>query len=132
MVHRCECRLVVLQVDAQNLLWVIIRGIMTLPLNLMATDLFWFCLKHRITVSVEWVPRELNAWADEISKFLIPDDWSLSLAMFRQLEIRWGPRTCDLFSSGANNMCAKFFSLHWCRGTTSVNAFGQVWSGDNC
>jgi hypothetical protein len=74
MVHRCEGRMVVLQVDAQNLLWVINRGSRSLPLNLQARDLFWFCLKHRITVSVEWVPRELNAWADEISKLLILDD----------------------------------------------------------
>ena len=53
MVHRCECRLVVLQVDAQNLLWVINRGSRALPLNRLARDLFWFCLKHKITISVE-------------------------------------------------------------------------------
>ena len=58
MVHRCEGRLVVLQVDAQNLLWVVNRGSGSLPLNLLAIILFWFCLKHKITVSLEWVPRE--------------------------------------------------------------------------
>jgi hypothetical protein len=74
LVHRCEGRFVVLQVDAQNLLEIVNRGSSKLPINEMARELFWFCLRHRITISVEWVPREENAFADEISKMLIPED----------------------------------------------------------
>ena len=132
MVHRCEGRLVVLQVDAMNLLGIINRGSRRLALNVLARDLFWFCLRHKITLAVEWVPREVNSVADDISKLLIPDDWMLSREYFRLLDSRWGPHTCDLFASNANHQCEKFYSLHWCRGSAGVNAFGFDWSADNC
>ena len=72
LVHLCRGKLVVLQVDAMNLLGIINRGSSRLPLNELARELFWFCLVQHITLSVEWVPREENAFADELSKLLIP------------------------------------------------------------
>jgi hypothetical protein len=35
-------------------------------------------VERDVTLSVEWIPRELNSLADEISKFLIPSDWMLN------------------------------------------------------
>ncbi len=67
----------VLQVDAMNLLGIINRESPRLPLNVLARELFWFCLLQLITISVEWIPRESNAFADEISKMLIPAEWSI-------------------------------------------------------
>ena len=48
------------------------------------------------------------------------------------LDHRWGPHTCDLLSSNKNNLCSKFYSIHWCRDTSGVNCFGFDWSDDNC
>jgi hypothetical protein len=45
-----------------------------LAINELARDLFWFGLINEMTLSVEWVPREENGFADELSKLLIPDD----------------------------------------------------------
>ena len=56
----------------------------------------------------------------------------LSRSWFQLLDYRWGPHTVDLFASNANNQCARFFSLHWCRGSSGINAFGQQWEGENC
>ena len=42
MVHRCEGRFVVLQVDAQNLLGIVNRGSPKLGINELARELFWF------------------------------------------------------------------------------------------
>ena len=72
---------------------------------------------------MEWVPREEYILADELSKMLIPDDYMLCRLVFCMLEERWGRHTVDLFASGANNQCVRFYSLHWCRGTAGVNAF---------
>ncbi len=58
---------------------------------------------------MEWVPREENTLADELSKLLIPVDSMLSRAYFRKLEERFGPHTVDMFASGANNQCEKFY-----------------------
>jgi hypothetical protein len=75
-----------------------------------------------INLSVEWVPREENAFADELSKLLIPDDWLLAPKLFNLLEARVGPHTVDLFVSSDNAQCRKFYSLHWCRGKAGVMA----------
>jgi len=75
IVHRCEGIFVVLQVDAQNLLGIVSP---ILIINELARELFCFCLRHRITKFVEWVPREENAFVDDISKMLIPEDSMLS------------------------------------------------------
>jgi hypothetical protein len=119
-------------VDAMNLLGIINRGSPKLPLNILARELFWFCLLHKITISREWVPRESNAFTDEISQMSIPDDWSICCSYFNWLDIKCGPHTVDLFSSNENNLCEKLYSLHWCRMSSGVNAFDYDWSKDNC
>ncbi len=87
--HLCICKFVVVQVEAHNLLEIINRGSIKLAINKLARHLFWFCLANGITLSVEWVPREENAFADEMSKLLIPDDWKLTPKFFNLLEARW-------------------------------------------
>jgi hypothetical protein len=132
LVLQCQGKFVVLQTDAMNLLGIINRGSSKLPLNTLARELFWFCIEFNIRLIIEWVPREENEVADEISKWLIPDDNAISIPYFNMLNLRWGPHTCDLFSSNMNNLCSKFYSLHWCRDTSGVNCFGFDWSDDNC
>ncbi len=131
-VAQCKDKFVVLQTDAMNLLGIINRGSSKLPLDVLARELFWFCLEFIIRIAIEWVPRDENAITDEISKWLIPDDFSISRSYFSMLDNRWGPHSCDLFSLNENNLCSKFYSLHWCRGTSWVNCFGFNWGVDNC
>jgi len=56
-------------------------------------------MEHRIILNVEWVPREENTLADELSKLLIPDDSMSSYAYFRKREKRFGPHMVDIFVS---------------------------------
>ncbi len=81
------------------------RGIAKLHINVLARELFWLCVERDITLSVEWVPRELNSLADELSKFLIPSDWMLSRRVFRRLLERWGKHSVDVLASDANFQC---------------------------
>jgi hypothetical protein len=130
VMHLCEGKFVVFQVDAENLLGIVNRGSPKLHINVVARELFWLCVKRDITLSVEWVPRELNSLADEISKFLIPSDWMLNRRIFRRLEERWGRHSVDLFASDANFQCERFYSLHWCRGSAGCDAFAFAWGGE--
>jgi hypothetical protein len=98
MVYLCAGKFVVFQVDAQNLLGIVNRGSPRLKLNALARELFWFGLENRITFLVEWVPREENTLVDELSKLLIPDDFSLNRKYFRQLKNRFGPHSINMFS----------------------------------
>jgi hypothetical protein len=95
----CKGKMVVVQVDAMNLLGIVNRVSPRLALNALARELFWFRLLHKIVLSIEWVPRENNTLADDISKWLIPDDYSFSRHYFAMLDDKWGPHTCDTFSS---------------------------------
>ena len=74
MMHLCEGKFAVFQVVTENLLGIVIRGSAKLHINVVARELFWLCVERDITLSVEWVPRELTSLAYEISKFLIPND----------------------------------------------------------
>ncbi len=55
----------------------------------------------------------------------------LSHAFFRMLEERFGAHTVDLFASGINTKCGRFYSLHLCRGMSGVNSFALDWSGES-
>ncbi len=112
MLRVCAGKCVVFQVDAQNLLGIVNRGSPRLNINELARELFWLCVEQDITINVEWVPREENALADELSKLLIPSDWMVGRAIFGRLEERWGSYTVDLFTSSENNQCERFYSLH--------------------
>jgi len=105
----CKSMFVLLQVDAVNLFGFINRGSPDISLNILPRELFWFCLANKILITVDWVPRESNAFADEISKWLIRNYWSLCRAFFSMLDAKWGPHTCDLSSSDENNLCFKLF-----------------------
>jgi hypothetical protein len=108
-VHLCIGKFVVcvVQVDARNLLGVINRGSNKLAINKLARDLFWFGLVNEMTLSVEWVPREENVFADELSELLIPGVWRLAQKFFNLLEAGWGPHTVDWFASSENAQCKK-------------------------
>ena len=123
MMHVCVEKFVVLQAEAQNLMGIINRGSPRLNVNELARELFWLCVERDVTFKAEWVPREENAMVDELSKLLIPSDWMVGQTNFRQLEERWGSHTVDLFASGENNQCERFYSLHWCRGSAGCDAF---------
>ena len=130
LMHLCAGKFVVFQVDAKNLLGIVNRGSPRLKLNALARELFWLRLEHRITLAVEWVPREQNTLTDELSKLHISEDYSLSMTVFLQLEDRWGCHSGDLFAANTNNLFGRFYSLHWCRGTGGVNAFAYNWGGE--
>ena len=68
--------------DAANLMEIVSRRSFKLIIDELAMELFWSCLRYRITTSVEWVPMEENAFGDDISKMLISEDSMLSRKFF--------------------------------------------------
>jgi len=101
-------------------------------LHTIAIQIFDFCSKNNIELSIEWIPRTLNQKADAISKFVDIDDWQLTVEFFRVLDVLWGPHTVDCFANYYNRKTPKFFSRFWNPGTSGVDAFYQSWKSDNC
>ena len=51
---------------------------------------------------MQWIPRDLNIIADDISKFVDLDDYSINDGVFYSLDELWGPHTCDRFACHYN------------------------------
>jgi hypothetical protein len=94
-------------------------------------SLFEYCIDQRITLVAEWVPREDNTYADELSKEFDADDWKLHPQVFAQLDRDWGPHSVELFASYTNHQLPVYYSMHHTPSTAGVNAFAFSW-GERC
>jgi len=79
----------------------------------------------------QWIPREQNLLADELSRGPDQDDWSLIQDHFDALDELWGPHTVDRFASSTNSKCSRLKSKLHNIGSEATDAFTQDWSMDN-
>jgi hypothetical protein len=78
-----------------------------------------------------WVPREHNQKADDISKQIDYDSWSISISFFNKLQrLCQIDFTLDAFADDQNFKVSRFFSKHWCPGSAGVDALLQDWRGE--
>ena len=101
-------------------------------LQMVAYEIFTYCLENHIDLHIEWIPRALNRQADFISKIRDCDDWQTTRELFDELNSIWGPHTVDCFSSSCNNKVDKFYSRFWIPECAGVDALYQSWVGKNC
>ena len=73
-----------------------------------------------MSIDVNWIPRDLNYVADEISKIIDYDDYTTHF-----LDHRWGPHTIDCFACHYNSKLLLFNLKFFQPGTSGVNAFCQ-------
>ena len=78
---------------------------------------------------IVWIPRELNAWADEESKREDSGNYSASDWVFAMVIRRFGPLDVDRFPDERNHKLPIFNSRWWCPGTAAVDAFEVSWAG---
>ena len=57
------------------------------------------CRELNIRLSVEWVSRNDNSIADELSRVKDATDYMLDPKCFRDIDWLWGPHTVDRFAS---------------------------------
>ena len=80
---------------------------------------------------MQWIPRDLNVLADDISKFVDFDDYTINDEVFFSLDELWGPHTWDRFACHYNAKLPKFNTRYYQPGSSGVNAFVQDWYYDN-
>jgi ribonuclease HI len=93
----------------------------------IAQQILLYAFHHHIQLEVDWVPRELNTVADDISKYVDQSDWQLNPSMFSYLNSMWGPFAVDLFASASTTQLPMFFSKFYTVGSSGVNAFSFHW-----
>ena len=122
---------VVWYTDNQNVARIVSIGSKVPALQRMALDIHRLCLLASVSIDMQWIPRDLNIIADDISKFVDLDDYSINDGVFYSLDELWGPHTCDRFACHYNAKLPKFNTRFYQPGTSGVNAFAQDWSNDN-
>ena len=96
-----------------------------------AVAIYTLCKQYQIHLEPEWVPREFNQEADELSRLASKDDYMLNPNIFAALDILWGPHTVDRFSTFRTRQVPHFCSRWLNPCTEGVDAFTLDWSGEN-
>ena len=92
---------------------------------------FSICLKARIELDIQYIPRSLNEKADYLSKIIDYDDWEIKPQLFRLLEGKFGRHTVDCFADYNDCKVQKFYSRFWNPGAVGIDAFFHSWKGGN-
>ena len=117
--------------DNQNVVRIVNSGSKTPALQELAMDIHRSCLLSAINIDMQWIPRDLNSAADDISNFIDYDDYTINDTVFSALDDLWGPHTCDRFACSYNAKVQCFNSRFYQPGSSGVNAFSQDWSHHN-
>ena len=130
-VDSLEGQTVLVNTDNKNVCCILQVGSKKPYLQDIALNVSSLCKENHITLMPKWIPRSKNLEADFLSRCSDSDDWSVLDFVFSTAEARWGNHTFDRFACDYNTKCKLFNSRHWCPGTISIDAFAQVWKGEN-
>ena len=97
-------------------------------LHQKAMDIFQHCLRKLVP---KWIPRSQNTKADNLSKLIETDNWSIEDKGFRKINARFGLFSIDRFSDEHNKKLSRFNSKFCRPATEGVNSFYFRWYGEN-
>ena len=117
--------------DNQNAERIMSVGSRNYDLHNEAIKIYQICRQHNIRLTVEWVSRDLNTRADELSRLDDPDDYMLDPSCFEAVDKVWGPHTVDRFASEKTKQLPRFSSKYLNPGCESFDAFTVSWSQEN-
>ena len=124
-------KIVKLFTDNKGVVAIVAKGSMIKQLQDMSLEIFNFCRENQISLQVQWVPRNENEHADELSRLVDFDDWGVSVGFFQFMDGLWGPHTIDRIADDLNCKLHRFNSRFWCPGSEQVDAFASDWAGEN-
>ena len=116
--------------DSMNIVSIVRKGSMVQPLLELALEIFHITRKHNITLSMNWISRDLNVTADQFSRIIDHDDWGVDPQWFEHICKIMGPVTIDRFADARNTKTARFNSRFLCPSCEAVDAFTQNWHHD--
>ena len=129
-IDRLKGSSILIQCDNQCLYWILKKGSSSaLSIHTLLIRLFWFCHGHDLILDLIWIPRELNQWADDLSKQVDVSDWTVTSELWHMILETFGPFSCDRFSSAENACLPTFCSLVHSPEVSYVNAFARDWTG---
>jgi len=121
-------RRLTLHFDNLNAAVICEKGSPKFRLHAYALRIADLCLKHNIQFKPIWIPRCLNHAADQISKMLDYEDYTVTDTIFQYIQQLTGfIPNFDRFANNWNAKCANFNSAVYCLGSVGVDAFAYSW-----
>lgn len=124
-----KSQLVLWYTDNQNVVSLFAIGSKVPSLHEMVLSLHEICLRNAITLDMQWIPRDHNSTADDISHIIEYDDYCLHV--FRDPDLMWGPHNFDRLACHYNAKLPLFNTKHFQPGSSGVNAFSHDWPYHN-
>ncbi|CAI7889972.1 unnamed protein product [Closterium sp. NIES-53] len=119
------------RVDNQGVMFILRKGgSRNNEPTLTCKEIITLCTDNAVRLAIEWISRDLNTCADELSKLQDHDDYTLKQPWFRLLDRRWGPHSVDLFANAQNALLPRFFSKVPHPRAEAINAFSKDWHGE--
>ena len=117
--------------DNKNAELVLSVGSRNKELHQEAVAVYKLCRELNMRLSVEWVSRDDNVEADQLSRLNDPNDYMLDPACFRYIDQLWGPHTVDRFASLQTRQLERFCSRYRNPRCEAVDAFTISWLKEN-
>ena len=116
--------------DSMSATWAVLRWRSSAPGCVgLLKEIYALLQAMRIRLWMQWVPRESNARADELSKRVDRNDYKLDPALFQLVTTRFGMPELDAFASAHNAQLPTFWAGAPQPGAAAVDALAQDWSG---
>ena len=117
--------------DNKNTEIILSVGSRKADLHAEAVSIYKLCRVYDIRLTVEWVSRDYNEVADELSRIEDANDYMLDRSCFRSLDKLWGPHLVDRFASQKTKQLDRFCSRFLNPGCEAADAFTVSWAGVN-
>ena len=117
--------------DNKNTVIILSIGSRKTDLHDEAVSIYKLCQAYDIRLTVEWVSRDYNVVADELSRIENANDYMLDHSCFMSLDSLWGPHLVDHFASEKTKQLDRFCSRFLNAGCEAADAFTVSWAGVN-
>ena len=97
-------------------------------LHMEAVAVYRLCRELGIRLTVEWVSRDENTRADELSRLEDSNDYMLDPACFNHTGTLWGPHTIDRFATLRTKQLERYCSRYYNPGCVAADIFTVSWS----
>ena len=122
------CYMLVCRDNTTTMSYINRQGGMASPsLDVMAGELILWCNSRLKSIRAVHLPGLQNHGADLLSRGrYYYEDWSLRPSVARQIFVRYGCPSVDLFASEANAKCSRYFSVQG-QSTMGLEALAHEW-----
>src|SRR5260370_39777769 len=101
-------------------------------MDMLATEIWEFCLDRGIFLKAEWIPGSEMGNTDRLSRIRnTPSEWKLKTSIFNEIEKMWGPHNIDLFAAKENTQLTRYYSMYKDQDSLGQDCFLADWNSGN-